>query len=312
MNCANHNNVPAAAYCRTCGKPLCEQCKRDVRGVIYCEECIAKKLEGTLPPASAVPPTPVVVTTTGPNAALAGILAGFFPFGVGQVYNGQYAKGLAHLLVFALLIVGVATLPGDWPGPLFGLAIAFFYVYQIVDAVRSAKAIQLGLPAPDPFGLGTAFSIGSGTPGGSKLDTSRIPVGALVLIGIGVLFLLNNLFDIYFVHRLWPLILIAVGALILMRRRSDVACNCDRCTYRCLMGPAVLITLGVLFELNEFWGWRAGFHRTWPILLLVIGAIKILQATASGQGHVEPPPAVIANAPPAPAPDSPKEEVHRG
>ena len=34
MNCANHVEVPAVAYCRTCGKPMCSMCTRDVRGVI--------------------------------------------------------------------------------------------------------------------------------------------------------------------------------------------------------------------------------------------------------------------------------------
>ena len=58
MNCANHADVPAVAYCRTCGKPLCSTCARDVRGVIYCEECLASHLSGTMPPpgSTAVPP----------------------------------------------------------------------------------------------------------------------------------------------------------------------------------------------------------------------------------------------------------------
>ena len=37
MNCATHNNVAAVAYCRTCGKPLCANCVRDVRGTMFCE-----------------------------------------------------------------------------------------------------------------------------------------------------------------------------------------------------------------------------------------------------------------------------------
>ena len=53
MNCAVHNQTPAVAYCRTCGKAVCEQCKRDVRGVIYCEDCLAARVEGTLPPGAA-------------------------------------------------------------------------------------------------------------------------------------------------------------------------------------------------------------------------------------------------------------------
>ena len=47
MNCANHPDLAAIAYCRTCGKPLCASCTRDVKGVIYCENCLAARLEGT-------------------------------------------------------------------------------------------------------------------------------------------------------------------------------------------------------------------------------------------------------------------------
>ena len=50
----------------------------------------------------------------GPNPALAGILAGFFPIGVGAVYTGQYAKGLSHLVIMVLLILGVSS---DFRGP---------------------------------------------------------------------------------------------------------------------------------------------------------------------------------------------------
>ncbi|MGH9602087.1 MAG: B-box zinc finger protein, partial [Terriglobales bacterium] len=103
MNCAVHTQAAAAAFCRTCGKALCEECKRDVRGVIYCEDCIAAGLQHTLTgtaPASSF----VAVPASGPNPTVAGIVAGFFPFGLGAVYNGEYGKGLAHMVFFALLI----------------------------------------------------------------------------------------------------------------------------------------------------------------------------------------------------------------
>ena len=58
------------------------------------------------------------------------------------------------------------------------------------------------------------------------------------------------------------------------------------------MGPAVLITLGVLFMLSEFH--VASFHRTWPILLIVIGLVKVLAGNLDTSGHVE----VIAPTPP--------------
>jgi len=113
MNCANHPGNAAVAYCRTCGKPLCASCTRDVKGVIYCENCLADRLAGVQPvtgqPLSGVVPTaPPIGASTGPNPTVAGILAGFFPLGVGAVYTGQYAKGLAHLLIFVGLIVGMS------------------------------------------------------------------------------------------------------------------------------------------------------------------------------------------------------------
>ncbi len=49
MNCATHTDTAAVAFCRTCGKPLCGTCTRDVRGVVYCEPCLAARLEGTAP-----------------------------------------------------------------------------------------------------------------------------------------------------------------------------------------------------------------------------------------------------------------------
>jgi hypothetical protein len=220
MNCTTHPDVAATSYCRTCGKAMCERCSHSVRGVVYCEDCIATRLHDTLPatPASGIVPgaqmAPVVVTS-GPSPGLAGVLAGFFPFGVGAVYNGQYAKGLAHMLIFVALVFG-ASQTGDAYGPFFGLGIAFFYIYQIIDAVRSAHAIRLGQPAPDPFGLARAFGTGE------RVDFRRVPVGSLVLIGLGVLFLLNTmgLFHTYWIHRLWPLILIGLGVWLFVKRFS--------------------------------------------------------------------------------------------
>ncbi|MBZ5512368.1 MAG: B-box zinc finger protein [Acidobacteriia bacterium] len=221
MNCTVHSDVAATSYCRTCGKAMCEKCSHSVRGVVYCEDCIATRLHDTMPsapPASGFVPgaagAPVVVAG-GPSPGLAGVLAGFFPFGVGAVYNGQYAKGLAHMLIFIALVFG-ASQTGDTYGPIFGLSIAFFYIYQIIDAVRSAHAIRVGQPAPDPFGLAKAFG------SGERVDFKQVPVGALVLIGLGVLFLLNTmgLFHAYWIHRLWPLILIVIGVWLLVKRFS--------------------------------------------------------------------------------------------
>src|SRR5205807_2415440 len=187
MNCANHTDISAVAYCRTCGKALCANCTRDVRGVIYCENCLAARLEGVQPPPSPPAGYPPVAPSSGPNPALAGVLAGFFPFGVGAVYTSQYAKGLAHLLIFLFLSVGHNFVSNDGLHAVMGIALAFFYVYQIIDAVRSARALQMGQAPPDPFGLAQTFGAGE------KFEVSRIPVAAVVLIALGILFLLHTL-----------------------------------------------------------------------------------------------------------------------
>ena len=38
MNCVNHPEQPAVAFCRTCGKALCVNCQRPVQGTVFCEE----------------------------------------------------------------------------------------------------------------------------------------------------------------------------------------------------------------------------------------------------------------------------------
>ena len=49
---------------------------------------------------------------------------------------------------------------------------------------------------------------------------SRIPVGAFVLIGLGVIFLLEQFgwFHLDWFGKFWPVILIAIGIRVLMKR----------------------------------------------------------------------------------------------
>ena len=341
MNCANHADASAVAYCRTCGKALCANCTRPVRGVIYCEDCLGARMETgsastgtagfapggysttTSPPGAAgyVPPPPG--SGSGPNPTVAGILAGFFPFGVGAVYTGQYAKGLAHLAIFVLLIAGANAADSDRStalGVFCGIGIAFFWVYQIIDSVRSARAIQTAQPIPDPFGLATTFG------GGGRVDASKIPTGAIVLSLVGVLFMLHTMgWAEYGLDRFWPLILIAVGAWLFARnwgalgRPFGSGCQCARCRTRRIMGPVMMMTIGSLFLLENLH--VANFGRTWPVILLVVGGVKLVQGSASDADHIPPsgpgassgggPIPPVPPVPPAP-PAVPTGEVNRG
>jgi hypothetical protein len=215
---------------------------------------------------------------------------------VGAVYAGQYAKGLAHLVIMVLLILGLgADLPW-YVITMLGIGTGFFYVYQIIDAVRTARAIQLGEPAPDPFGLAASFGAGE------KFEATKIPAGAAILIGLGVLFLLHTAGVFEFgLDRFWPLILIFLGVWMFARQwglisGSRTFCQCQHCRTRRLTGPAMLITLGVLFLLDSVS--RIGFGRTWPAILLVIGVVKLVQSNSSNAGHVGPLPPGSSGMPP--------------
>lgn len=52
------------------------------------------------------------------------------------------------------------------------------------------------------------------------------------------------------------------------------------------MGAAILVTLGVLLLVQEYWYFY--FGRTWPVLLIVIGLLLISAHNASTEGHIQP------------------------
>lgn len=171
MNATDRPENDRVAFCQNCGKPLSAEDARNVGSAIYCEPCLVAKVaaadapraagtsagggsygfsgsssgvnypfQGTTPPIVTPPPVPGE-----PNPGLA-ILLGFIP-GVGAFYNGQYAKGVVHLVVFAVLV----TLSGQ--NGIFGMFVAGWIFYQVIEAHHTARARRDGTPLPNPFGL---------------------------------------------------------------------------------------------------------------------------------------------------------------
>ena len=65
----------------------------------------------------------------------------------------------------------------------------------------------------------------------------------------------------------------------------------DQSSYlvRAITGPIILITIGVLFAFDRFTEFR--FTQTWPVLLIVIGLLKLLGGgTRRWRGDYPPPP----------------------
>jgi hypothetical protein len=99
-----------------------------------------------------------------------------------------------------------------------------------------------------------------------------------------------------------------------MKYRYNQYCPCGRCRAHGYMGPAVLITIGVLFLLDQMghMHWM-DFGFTWPALLIVIGLIKLLEHSASIAGHI--PREYGANLPPIagqPVPPAPPVYAPQG
>lgn len=73
------------------------------------------------------------------------------------------------------------------------------------------------------------------------------------------------------------------------------------------MGPAVVITVGVLFLLEQTHsGFR--FGQMWPVILVVIGVISLASAMAPMDGHISstaPPVMPVPPVPPAVPPQNP-------
>jgi hypothetical protein len=64
----------------------------------------------------------------------------------------------------------------------------------------------------------------------------------------------------------------------------NTRCACAHCRVRGLMGPIMLITIGVLFLLRQFTPY--GIGELWPILLIVPGIVLVAQSMASKGGHI--------------------------
>ena len=65
--------------------------------------------------------------------------------------------------------------------------------------------------------------------------------------------------------------------------------NPDSSLARAVRGPIILITVGVLFALNNLTPY--GFNQTWPVLLIVIGLLSFLGkgiGTGGSSGRGEP------------------------
>jgi|SRR5208337_1147855 len=98
-----------------------------------------------------------------------------------------------------------------------------------------------------------------------------------------------------------------------MSNQVQRRCSCQSCAIRSMTWPAVVITCGVLLLLHQLHGSQFYLGNTWPIVLVVIGALHLASAFAPRDGHIEAPTSTaVPGVPPsppagAPPPVSPSE-----
>lgn len=145
----------------------------------------------------------VIIKRPPKSPALAGILAFFFPFGIGAMYNRQIFKGFIFLIVLAGLVTMQTTGEGQ---PFLGIILGGFYFYQIIDAVQTSKSINRR------YLLGKEDEEEKVEEFPEALKTGSVFWGA-ILIALGGILLLANFEVISYdtVFDFWPVAVIIVG-----------------------------------------------------------------------------------------------------
>ncbi len=146
---------------------------------------------------------------------LAGLLS-LMP-GIGQIYVGYYKLGFLHNVVFAMTIAFLAAAGGPFGllVPAVSLFLAFFIIYNIVDAVRRATLYNMALDGVDGIELpdmNVALPKFEGSVG-----------GGVALIAFGVLLLSNTLLGVPldWLASWWPAGLIVLGGYLLAKATRD-------------------------------------------------------------------------------------------
>jgi hypothetical protein len=143
------------------------------------------------------------------NPILAAVLSGF-P-GMGHIYNGLYARGVTFFLIILSLIGIVDRSDND----LFGFAIAFFWVFNILDAYRQATLINYGY-AQD-LGLADLPRHPRASQGGLAAGVILFFLGVYALLERYLAIRLDWIFD------LWPFALVFVGGWMIWASLRDRA-----------------------------------------------------------------------------------------
>ena len=146
------------------------------------------------------------------SAAVAALLS-ILP-GLGQVYIGYYQQGFVNVIVVAGLIALLASGMGTGLTILAAFFLAFFWLYNMIDAARRATLYNQMLAGLGPTQL--PEDVQSPSARGSL-------VGGMILIGLGLLLFAHTRFNysLDWLEDWWPLALVLAGAYLIYSWRKE-------------------------------------------------------------------------------------------
>jgi hypothetical protein len=181
------------------------------------QEAVMENLNQTAPAAEPAPARPPFMAAGLPrkefyrddvrykSPALATIMSAM-P-GLGQIYVGYYQQGFVNIMVIAGLITLLARGVGNLE-PFCALFMAFYWLYNMVDAARKATFYNQSLAGLGPLDLPEGDRMPSGK--GSLLG------GALLIVAGGIALAHTRFgFSLEWIDRWWPMALVLVGAYLL-------------------------------------------------------------------------------------------------
>jgi hypothetical protein len=147
------------------------------------------------------------------KAAVLAMILSLMP-GLGQVYVGFYQQGFLNILVVASIISILVQGAPEYLKPLLGLFLAFFWLYNIVDAGRRASFYNQALAGMAPAEIPQDFTMEKGV---------RSLAGGVALIVIGLLFFAHTQYGmpLEWIENWWPLGLVLMGGYLLFQAWQD-------------------------------------------------------------------------------------------
>lgn len=263
MDCVNHSGVPASAFCQNCGKALCPTCVRyGAQGQVFCDPCSMawQQVPNPFGPPPVSSPNPSAAAVLGLIPGVGAMYNGqFFKGFIHVVIFVVLISITDHYPLFGIFI-GAWVLYQSFEA--YHTAKALRDGLPLPDPLGLNEVgnwLNLGSrPHNRPGGPAApgAAPYTPGTPGGYPPPPPppfagqppyppppgfvdpvgppvppvpppywhrKEPIGAVVLIALGLLFLLGqlDLFHGRLFEFFWPLLLIGLGVWLMMRRMSE-------------------------------------------------------------------------------------------